>query len=335
MTEDTTQPSYWLNWRFFLCALFILKVVAFSGFLIWKYESRRKNRAAARNTRLDDQILLHPNEAAAAAVVYEDEPWKTCLKTIHPLWLLCFRVLAFAVTLFMIVGNTVADGIGIFIYYTQWTFTLVTIYFGFATAFSIYGCWKYQTRKSDSEDGFSGKMDAERGGTDVAPWLGEHQGPTPHRDHPVAGYWGYFFQIYYQICAGAVVLTDVVFWVLIFPFLSHSDAKLSFYVVGMHTVNFIVLGDTLLNCMRFPLFRIAYFILWTSVYVVVQWIAHACVSFKWPYDFFKLSSSHAPLWYLGVGLLHIPCFGFFALVVWLKHLWMSKCFPGSYQGMRW
>lgn len=30
---------------------------------------------------------------------------------------------------------------------------------------------------------------------------------------------------------------------------------------------------------RFPWFRIAYFFLWTAIYVVFQWIVHACFSF--------------------------------------------------------
>lgn len=39
--------------------------------------------------------------------------------------------------------------------------------------------------------------------------------------------------------------------------------------------------------------------------------------------------------YLAVGLLHIPCYGVFALLVRLKHFWMSRAFPDSYQGMKW
>lgn len=39
--------------------------------------------------------------------------------------------------------------------------------------------------------------------------------------------------------------------------------------------------------------------------------------------------------YLAVGLLHIPCYGIFALLVRLKHLWLSRSFPGSSQFVRW
>jgi len=30
--------------------------------------------------------------------------------------------------------------------------------------------------------------------------------------------------------------------------------------------------------------------------------------------------------YAAVGLMHIPCFGIFALIVKLKHLWLSRCY---------
>jgi len=38
--------------------------------------------------------------------------------------------------------------------------------------------------------------------------------------------------------------------------------------------------------------------------------------------------------YLGVGVVHIPCYAVFALIVKLKHLWLSKLFPGSCQFVR-
>lgn len=146
--------------------------------------------------------------------------------------------------------------------------------------------------------------------------------------------------------AGAVMLTDSVYWFFIFPFLTTKDYNLNFvstiynllalyfvymafcqlfskfiYIlhleissyyfmqmtIDMHTVNLILLlGDTALNCLvfsfelhvifpykiifssilnffnlllqRVPLFRISFFILWTGVFVIFQWILHACMS---------------------------------------------------------
>ncbi|KAF2581370.1 hypothetical protein F2Q68_00006158 [Brassica cretica] len=82
------------------------------------------------------------------------------------------------------------------------------------------------------------------------------------------------------------------------------------FIVIKHSVNVVfLLGETFLNSLWFPLFRISYFVLWTGVFVILQWIVHACVS-----------------WYAAVGLMHVPCFGVFALIVKLKYMWFSKCF---------
>ncbi|PNX62801.1 hypothetical protein L195_g053172, partial [Trifolium pratense] len=68
------------------------------------------------------------------------------------------------------------------------------------------------------------------------------------------------------------------------------------FTVGMHSVNAVLLlGETSLNCMSFPVFRFAYFILWTVTFVIFQWIIHAAVSLWWPYPFLDLSSPYAPL----------------------------------------
>ncbi|KAL8142411.1 hypothetical protein V2J09_015443 [Rumex salicifolius] len=332
MSENTTDLSYWLNWRFLVCALFILLDILLAIFLLWRYGCGRRQSSDGREQRCE--------------VLYKDEAWRTCLKVIHPAWLLGFRVLAFLFLLSLIVGNTVTDGGYIFCFYTQWTFSLVTLYFGLASAFSIYGCWQYHNEAFYKVD--SGNSDTERG-TYMPPQLTQNEGLSvtqkcvdnyqEYHVRPTAGFCGYLFQILYQICAGAVVLTDVVFWLVIFPFMTSIDHKLTFYVISMHSVNFVLVGDTFLNCMRFPMFRFGYFILWTAGYVIFQWVIHACISFwymktflLWPYPFLDLSSSFAPLWYLAVGLLHIPCYGVFALLVKLKHSWLSRSFSDSYQG---
>ncbi|XP_027360866.1 uncharacterized protein LOC113868994 [Abrus precatorius] len=332
MTQDTTALGYWLNGRFFLCALFIIFSVGLASFLIWKYEEFNESRNERRERRRETPGSL-----------YEDDAWKACLKGIHPAWLLAYRIFSFVVLLALIITNVVTDGIGIFYFYTQWTFTLVTIYFGFGSCFSIYGCC-FKHNKIDGSLVNHDYLETEQG-IYVAPSLdgivdvpdlyknsnAYQEPPTPR----TAGVWGYIFQMIFQISAGAVVLTDLVFWLLIYPFMTSEDFRLNFMDVCLHSLNaLLLLGETSLNCMRFPMFRFAYFVLWTAIFVIFQWIIHACISMRWPYPFLDLSSPYAPLWYLAVGVVHIPCYGVFALIVKLKQLWLSKSFPGSCQFVR-
>ncbi|CAN0893058.1 hypothetical protein LINGRAHAP2_LOCUS17931 [Linum grandiflorum] len=318
MAADTTEPSYWLNWRFSICAVFISSAVAISAVLIWKYEGSKESDRRRRS------------QPAKAATLYEDEAWKTCLKTIHPGWLLAFRIIAFVVLFGLITANAVMDGGDIFIFYTQWTFSLVTVYFGLGSAMSMYGCCKHGGRADDLDTEYSapGRVEAGDSSNHSKGSSALHEPRSVQKR--TGGAWDYIFQITFQTCAGAVVLTDAVFWFVLYPFLMPANFKLDFINICMHSVNAVfLLGDTMLNGMRFPMFRMAYFVLWTCVFVVCQWIIHAFVSMWWPYPFLDLSSNRAPLWYLGVGVVHVPCFGIFALIVKLKYFWLTRSFPDS------
>ncbi|XP_010248522.1 PREDICTED: uncharacterized protein LOC104591416 isoform X2 [Nelumbo nucifera] len=329
MTSDTTTPSYWLNWRVLLCAIWLLTSMVLASVLIWKYEGSGDSENDRRQTRRRKPGSL-----------YEDEAWRPCLKDLHPAWLLAYRVTAFIVLLALLIANVIVDGGGIFYYYTQWTFTLVTIYFGLGSFLSTYGCYRCDNKDGGDKIDHSG-LDMEQG-TNVAPTHGENTNAInmakrsdvqeENHVHRPAGLLVYVFQIIFQMSAGAVMLTDCVFWLIIVPFLTMKDYSLNFLLIGMHSVNVILLlGDTALNCLRFPLFRFGYFVLWTGIYVIFQWLVHACISIWWPYPFLDLSSSYAPVWYLSVALMHIPCYGIFALMMRMKHFLMLRWFPQSYQ----
>ncbi|KAJ8438515.1 LOW QUALITY PROTEIN: hypothetical protein Cgig2_024604 [Carnegiea gigantea] len=301
MDADTTDPSYWLNWRFLICALFVLGCMAFASLLIWKYERANKSEDGRREPR-----------QAQAGVLYKDELWRTCLKGVHPAWLLAFRILAFIVLLAFIIGNAIADGLAIFLYYTQLTFTLTTIYFALASAFSFYGCWHDRGRGCRLK-GVSQSFDVEQvyyafprvgSSENMLKSLCNHEEINVRQ---IAGFVGYLFQIMYQVSAGAVVLTDVVFWFIMYPFLTAEDLRLHFFNVCMHSVNILILGDALLNCMfcltalkhaflalgaysgysslteclllqKFPMFRIAYFMLWTALAIPIHGIVNSIFS---------------------------------------------------------
>ncbi|KAJ0962499.1 hypothetical protein J5N97_027621 [Dioscorea zingiberensis] len=332
MTADTTDPHYWWNWRFSLCAIWVLASMIAASVLIWKHEGPD----GERNERAENQ---HSN----VGTLYADEAWRPCLKQVHPAWLLAFRVVAFSLLSALLVIYVVVDGGAVFYYYTQWTFTLVTLYFGLGSLLSVYGCYQYVNKV----DGV--KVDHTRSnneqGVYIAPTDEENMNAHPmkkssvfleeHSDREIAGFWGYLFQIIYQMIAGAVMLTDCVFWLVLFPFLAMKKYDLNFFLVGMHSVNAVfLLGDTFLNCLRFPWFRISYFLLWTSIFVIFQWIVHACVPVWWPYPFLDLSSNHAPLWYFLVAVLHVPCYAIFSFVIKLKHFLLSMWFPQTYRCLK-
>ncbi|KAG6384798.1 hypothetical protein SASPL_153616 [Salvia splendens] len=306
MTVNTTASSYWLNWRVLLCSLWVLMSMVFASLLISRHECRRNSQENANGQVRESPGILH-----------EDEVWRPCLRSIHPGWLLAFRVFAFLVLLSMLILNVAVDGGTILYFYTQWTFTLITIYFGLGSLLSIRGCYEYNRGSTEAH------LDTERG-----------KGKDPNQHHNVreeAGFLAYAFQIIFQMNAGAVMLTDSVFWFILVPFLVIKDYHFSFLIINMHSINAVfLLGETALNSLRFPWFRIGYFFLWTSVYVLFQWILHACVWIWWPYPFLDLSSSYAPLWYSTVALMHIPCYGVFVLVMKGKHWTLKKWFPETY-----
>ncbi|XP_020273760.1 uncharacterized protein LOC109848593 isoform X2 [Asparagus officinalis] len=145
-----------------------------------------------------------------------------------------------------------------------------------------------------------------------------------------AGILGYTMQIIYQICAGAVMLTDIVFWCLLAPFMS-DHFSVNALMFCMHSLNFVfLLLDTLLNSLPFPWFRMAYFVFFSCIYVVFQWILHACGFTWWPYPFLELSTPWAPAWYIAMALVHVPCYFFYWLVVKAKNSFLPKWFPHAY-----
>ncbi|MQM13121.1 hypothetical protein Taro_046043 [Colocasia esculenta] len=371
MTARTNTLEYWLNWRFLVCAIEVFSSMLIATILIWKYEGFNAGEEGEEA------------QEEAAGTLYDDESWRPCLKEIHPAWLLAFRVTAFLVLTALLIINIAVQGGEMFYFYTQWTFTLVATYFGVGSLLSIYGCQKFRS-KVDSNMLSQMRLETEQGtyvvptsaeSTNTADRMKTYGSQEEYYMRPVGGFWGYAFQIIYQTNAGAVVLTDCVFWLIIVPFLTMRDYSLNFvstlanltmesqdasdpfpliflsfeyfllkrilicivrqFMIGMHSVNAVfLLGDTALNSLRFPWYRISYFVLWTGVYVIFQWVIHACIPIWWPYPFLDMSSSYAPIWYLSVAVMHIPCYAIFMVITKLKHLLLSRCFPQSYVCLR-
>lgn len=301
--------------------------MALASYLIWRYEGS--------NSSKDEDGRPHEETSWP---LYADEAWMPCLKVIHPAWLLAFRVFGFLMLLAMILADVIVDGYTVLTYYTQWTFLSVTIYFGLGCLLSIYGCCQYSNKVGhdyvalDAERGdYEAPTYVENGDTCIEEKRKYVQHNGQHYTRQIAGIWGYVFQILFQMNAGAVILTDCVFWFIIYPFLTANDYSLTVMKIVTHSVNAVFLiGDTALNCVKFPWFRIAYFILWTGAFVIFQWVVHAFVSVPWPYPILELSSSYAPVWYMAVGMMHPLCYGFFYVLLKLKGYILSKHPSHSY-----
>lgn len=308
MVSDSTSLSYWLTWKFLLCLLSVFASVIIASFLIWKYEGSDNTERA-----------------------HNGEEWMPCWKGLSPVWLLAFRIIAFCLLLAASIADVATHGTNLFFYYTQWTLILTTIYFLFGSLISACGCfWKDKICNSRSID-----IEAEQG---------IHASLIHARKEKAVGecyflqkapFWGHIFQIIYQMTAGAVMLTDGVYWIAIFPFLTLVDYEMGFLTVVVHSLNLVLLlGDTAMNRLRFPWFRISYFILFTAIYVIFEWIVHACSVTWWPYPFLNVSQGNAPIWYWVVAVLHLPCYAAFLVLVKLKYLVLSRWFPEWYECLR-
>lgn len=107
VAEDTNTLSYWLNWRVFMCAVWVVTPMIAASFIIWKYESSGNSESNGRRTQQESSL------------VHYDKSWKPCLKGIHPIFLMVFRMIAFSLLLVALSFDLAIHGAELFYYYTQ------------------------------------------------------------------------------------------------------------------------------------------------------------------------------------------------------------------------
>ncbi|XP_027100115.1 uncharacterized protein [Coffea arabica] len=322
---------YWLRWQVFVCALIFLLPALLSMILIIK------SRSTTRTPPPPSQ-----QQRGHRASTYR-QLWLPCWTTLHPTWLLYYRALAFLTMTFFLYQIVRAFGFFIFFFYTQWTFALVAVYFALATIISAHGCWihsKTPFAQSGDKDKLLKKNLEEESKNDEyvssTSIMNQDDGGfiKCHAQVPIdqqPGFWGVLMQCIYYTCAGAVMLTDIVFWCLLLPFMSGEHFQLTMLMACMHSVNavFLILDSTL-NSLPFSWFGFVYFVLWSSSYVVFQWALHVCCITWWPYPFLDLSNAWAPIWYLALALVHVPCYGSYVLLAKGKDSIFSRMFPHTY-----
>ncbi|XP_018473210.1 uncharacterized protein LOC108844450 [Raphanus sativus] len=288
-------------WYDFICFGIVLAAIVAS---LWFLLRRERGSIDDEDTA---QSSLLPSRAGSENLGLA-RLWTSCWRGLHPGWLLFTRSLSFLSMAALLAWDVLKWDARIFVYYTEWTFMLVMIYFAMGIVASLYGCLEYSKEPTlgASED-------------TVVNMIGDQDFRERLRIY------GCFMETIFQTSAGAVVLTDVVFWLVIVPFISNTHLGLNTLMICMHTANvgFLIL-ETLLNSIPFPWSRMGYFVLWSCFYIVFQWIIHACGLLTWwPYPFLELDRPWAPLWYLGIAVVHIPCYGAYAAIVTVK----NSCFP--------
>ncbi|RZB42290.1 hypothetical protein D0Y65_053034 [Glycine soja] len=102
-----------------------------------------------------------------------------------------------------------------------------------------------------------------------------------------------------QTCAGAAILTDIVFWVwgVIVPFLQIPHLRLSPPQALFYNI----------SCKHMLLFPNG-----------------------WPYPFLELNNKWAPIWYLCLAVIHAPCYGVYYLIVRDKNTILPRLFPQAF-----
>ncbi|KAL9675977.1 hypothetical protein QQ045_004187 [Rhodiola kirilowii] len=326
-----------LYWYDFIC----FGIVGFSTVgSIWVLLRKEGCREIGASTIYESLVANRPPQRSVGYVC-ESDLWKSCWRGVSPFWLMGVRFVSCLIMLGFMCWDVYDWTSSIFAYYTEWTFSLVIVYFALGTVVSAYGCWLHSTEiephGETNQFAATGLEENRARGTVtyLTKILKDHiwvRGHYAENDlHERAGFFGYVLQAVYQTCGGAVILTDIVFWCVIFPFLSNAHFRLNLLMGCMHSLNiFFILVDTSLSSLKFPWFRLSYFVLWSSAYVIFQWVMHACGQSWWPYPFLQLSSPWAPLWYFLVALLHLPCYGLFALLVRAKYTIFPRFFPNSF-----
>ncbi|KAM1299310.1 hypothetical protein ACFX1Q_000822 [Malus domestica] len=282
--------GYWLQWQVLVCAL----IIAAPATVALKFAWKGKPEPPLKSVEL----------------------WGTCWRTLDPLWLLFYRAFAFVLMAKLLFDMTSQFGLFTLVFYTQWTFALVMLYFGLGTIISAHGCWV--GRSSYTDDQIKGK---------VKPKSNQARNAIQQR----AGFFGNLMLIIYQTCAGAVMLTDIVFWCLILPFLTSMEFQLTFLIGAIHALNAVFLiVDTALNRLPFSKLGFAYFALFGVLYISFQWLIHAFGVKWWPYPFLELNTPLAPLWYFGLAVWHIPCYWIYSLIINSKLSILPRLFPRSF-----
>lgn len=334
-----------VEWYDFVCFGIVGVALVGALWVLWMKEAVSRKQY---DSRYESLLVARPDHEVDSASslpkghVSTSQLWTSCWRGLNPLWLLATRFTSFLVMAILLIYDALRYSSTIFYYYTEWTFTLVIIYFALASVVSAYGCWQWHNLEPSEHgaeaDYLTRDLEESRSSNAVIYEERKTRGSiklqrlyTEEEFQQRPGFWGYLMQIIYQICGGAVIITDIVFWCVIVPFLEVAHLSLNPLTACIHTLNIaFLLVDTALNNLSFPWFRMAYFVLWSCAYIIFLWIARACGLSWWPYPFLELDIPWAPLWYFFLAAFHIPCYWLYVLIVEAKYKILAKLFQDAF-----
>ncbi|XP_021769972.1 uncharacterized protein LOC110734222 [Chenopodium quinoa] len=313
--------DYWMKWQVPVCGLIIVIPAAVAINLIKK---RIRNGEDETQNLKQSKLIL----------------WVPCWRNLNPKWLLLYRASAFITMAYLLYQMILFSGLFAFYFYTQWTFALVMVYFAIGIIISAQGCFMTSTEKGPARSAEKDKFlkngsDSSKSAAALGSKKGEGSSSLQNHDSndeaQGVGFLGSLMLIVYQISAGASVLTDLVFWCILVPMMAGKQFELTLLIGFIHSLNAVFLViDSLLNALPFHWFGFNYFILWSVTYITFQWILHAFGFTWWPYPFLELSTPWAPLWYLGMAFIHVPCYGVYIMLVKAQKSIFSKLFPQAF-----
>jgi hypothetical protein len=107
-------------------------VVVLGIAILWRYEGGRVS--GPRLEQLQDPSLVG---ILPIGYLCREELWMACGGAVKAELLLAFRAFVVAYLLPQLLYNIVKDGVYVFFFYTQWTFTLLILYFALALRASV------------------------------------------------------------------------------------------------------------------------------------------------------------------------------------------------------
>ncbi len=119
-------------WPFLICIFMVTSFLVVGIAILCRYEGGKVS--GPRLEQLEDPSIVG---ILPIGYLCREELWMSCGGAVRPELLLVFRALAVAYLLPQLLYNIVKDGVSGYFFYTQWTFTLLILYFSLALRVSV------------------------------------------------------------------------------------------------------------------------------------------------------------------------------------------------------